>query len=107
MSSNNTFYATNPATNQPLKGAYTNATVTEINDAVQKATKAFEIYRKQDKESIASFLEQVATEILNLGDALLERCHLETALPLGRLTGERGRTMNQLKLFAAVVREGS
>jgi len=44
---------------------------------------------------------------LNLGDALLERCHLETALPMGRLQGERGRTMNQLKLFASVVREGS
>ncbi len=31
----------------------------------------------------------------------------ESGLPRGRLEGERGRTMNQLKLFAAVVREGS
>jgi 2,5-dioxopentanoate dehydrogenase len=31
----------------------------------------------------------------------------ETALPKDRLTGERGRTVNQLKLFAEVVREGS
>jgi len=107
MNTNNTFYAINPTNNEQLEGTYTNATNEEINEAVQKATKAFSIYRKKEKESIANFLEQVADEILNLGDALLERCHLETALPLGRLQGERGRTMNQLKLFASVVREGS
>jgi len=103
----NIFYAINPATNQNLEGEYTNSTQDEINEAVQKATQAFDIYRKKDKESIANFLDQVAEEILNLGDTLLERCHLETALPMGRLQGERGRTMNQLKLFASVVREGS
>ena len=33
---------------------------------------------------------------------------LETALPIAeRLIGERGRTVNQLKLFAALIREGS
>ncbi len=30
----------------------------------------------------------------------------ETALPRGRLVGERGRTVNQLRMFAAVVRDG-
>ncbi|HLZ52904.1 MAG TPA: aldehyde dehydrogenase (NADP(+)), partial [Verrucomicrobiae bacterium] len=35
------------------------------------------------------------------------RAHLETGLPETRLTGERARTVNQLKLFAQVVREGS
>ena len=44
---------------------------------------------------------------MNLGDTLIERCMQETALPEGRLKGERGRTVNQLKLFAKVVREGS
>ena len=104
---NHTFYAINPTNNKQLEGQYTNATAAAIEEAVQKATKAFDIYRKKDKESIANFLEAIADEILNLGDALLERCHLETALPMGRLQGERGRTMNQLKLFASVVREGS
>ena len=107
MSDNNMFYAINPTNNEQLEGEFTNTTPAAINQVVQKATKAFEVYRKKDKDSIANFLEQVADEILNLGDALLERCHLETALPLTRLQGERGRTMNQLKLFASVVREGS
>ena len=107
MSTNNKFYAINPTNNEPLEGAYFNATAIDIDKAVQKATEAFDVYRKKDKDSRADFLEQVADEILNLGDALIERCHLETALPLARLQGERGRTINQLKLFASVVREGS
>ena len=41
-----------------------------------------------------------------LGDALLERAALETALPRGRLEGERARTCGQLRLFAEVVRRG-
>ncbi|MES2239627.1 MAG: aldehyde dehydrogenase (NADP(+)) [Bacteroidota bacterium] len=102
-----TFYAINPVNNKQLEGEFANATENEIDDAVKKATKAFDIYRKKDKDSVANFLECIADEILGLGDALLERCHLETALPLARLQGERGRTISQLKLFASVVREGS
>jgi NADP-dependent aldehyde dehydrogenase len=41
-----------------------------------------------------------------LGDELLERAHAESGLPLARLTGERARTVNQLKLFADEVRKG-
>jgi len=107
MSDTKTFYAVNPATNEPLEGMFTNASAEEVNQAVQKAKNTFDTYRKKDSKSIALFLEQIAIEIVNLGDALLERCHLETALPLARLQGERGRTVNQLKLFAEVVREGS
>jgi NADP-dependent aldehyde dehydrogenase len=107
MSTTNTFYAINPSNNKQLEGEYTNATKEQIDTVVQKATTAFAIYRKKDKNSIAAFLDQIADEILNLGDALLERCHLETGLPITRLQGERARTMNQLKLFATLVREGS
>lgn len=107
MNDNNLFYAINPANNEQLDGAFVNVTKEQIDEAVKNATTAFNVFRKKDKDSIAAFLDQIADEILNLGDALLDRCHLETGLPLGRLKGERGRTMNQLKLFATVVREGS
>lgn len=107
MNAKTIFYGINAVTNEKLEGEFINASKQQVNEAVQNAEKAFNIYRKKDKESIAIFLEQIAEEILNIGDALLERCHLETALPIGRLQGERGRTMNQLKLFASVVREGS
>lgn len=107
MSTNTVFYGINAVTNEILEGEFLNASKEQVDESVKKAALAFESYRKKDKDSIANFLDQIAEEILNLGDALLERCHLETALPLGRLQGERGRTMNQLKLFASVVREGS
>src|SRR3974390_720449 len=42
-----------------------------------------------------------------LGDDLIQRGHLETGLPEARLTGERARTVGQLKLFAQLAREGS
>ncbi|MEN3323246.1 aldehyde dehydrogenase (NADP(+)) [Mariniflexile soesokkakense] len=107
MSTDTIFYGINALTNEKLEGEFINASKVQVDEAVQKAVIAFESYRKKDNQSIANFLDEIAEEILNLGDALLERCHLETALPLGRLQGERGRTMNQLKLFATVVREGS
>jgi NADP-dependent aldehyde dehydrogenase len=44
---------------------------------------------------------------MQLGDALIERAHLESGLPQARITGERGRTVGQLKLFASLLREGS
>ncbi len=93
MNTNNTFYAINAATNEQLEGTFTNATLEQVNEAVQKATAVFDIYRKKDKNSIAAFLDQIASELLNLGDALIERCNLETGLPIAFLQGERGRTM--------------
>ncbi len=67
---------------------------------------AFDPYRQLPDERRAAFLEAIAQEIVNLGTALIERAHVETALPLARLEGERGRTVNQLRLFASVVRDG-
>lgn len=107
MNNSGKFYAINPANNEQLEGEFINPTESQIDVVVQKAQEAFAVYRKKDKDSIADFLDCIGDEILNLGDALLERCHLETALPLARLQGERGRTIGQLKLFASVVREGS
>jgi NADP-dependent aldehyde dehydrogenase len=103
----NTFQAVSPIDNQILDGHFEIATSDTINKVVEQAAQAFQIYRKKSGAEIAAFLEQAATEIENLGDALIERAHLETALPTARLIGERGRTCNQLRLFATVAREGS
>ncbi len=102
-----TFYAKNPANQTDLEVAFYEATNQEIDEAVLLAKKAFDEYRSKNNEERAQFLEAIADHILALGDELIQRCMQETALPQGRLTGERGRTMNQLKLFASVVREGS
>ena len=60
-----------------------------------------------DRVRRAEFLERIADEIQGLGDELIQRANAETALPEARLTGERARTIGQLKMFAGVVREGS
>jgi len=95
-----------------VKGAYLPdhfhyATPEEIEWAIQKAEAAFRIYASTTFLERAEFLETIAAEILAIGDLLLERTHLESGLPLARLTGERDRTMNQLKMFAGLLREGS
>src|SRR5204863_5111801 len=62
---------------------------------------------ERDPRWPAELLEAIATQIEALGDNLLERGELETALPRSRLTGERARTCGQLRMFAQIVREGS
>lgn len=101
------FAATKPVTGEALPTEFTEATLKEVADACQLAEEAFPAYAAITAEARAAFLEAAADEIMALGDALLERCGQETALPVGRLTGERGRTVNQLRLFAKVIREGS
>jgi NADP-dependent aldehyde dehydrogenase len=78
-----------------------------VERACALAWAAFDAYRETGIEQRARFLETIALRILDLGDALLERAMDETGLPRGRLEGERARTVGQLRLFAAVVREGS
>lgn len=99
--------AYNPDANAHLPEVFTIATEEEVRQAMNKATEAFPIYRQTAPVARAAFLETIAREILDCGDALLERAVAESGLPLARITGERQRTINQLHLFAAVLREGS
>jgi alpha-ketoglutaric semialdehyde dehydrogenase len=64
-------------------------------------------YAAPAPERLAEFLDQIAEAILAVGDNLISVCEEETGLSAARLTGERARTMNQLRLFAALVQEGS
>ncbi len=102
-----TFRAVNPATNTPLDPEFHEIHATELESAMSAAAAAFADYRARSGAERAKFLEAIATEIEALGDALLQRAVAETGLPLARITGERGRTCGQLRLFAQLVREGS
>ncbi len=90
-----------------LQGEFITASESEIQEAVEKATDAFTVYRQMSSAERAEFLETIGDEIMRVGDVLIERAHLETGLPEGRITGERARTVGQLKLFAFLLREGS
>ncbi len=78
-----------------------------IDEIMLDALQAFDIYKKISPERKATFLETVAEEIEALGDSLINQASEETNLPAGRLTGERARTTMQLRMFAAMVKEGS
>jgi NADP-dependent aldehyde dehydrogenase len=101
------FKAFAPASGQLLEPDFEEADAGLINQALVQAEEAFEPYRKLKAEVRAQFLDRIAVEIEDLGDRLIERAQLETALPKERLAGERGRTINQLKMFAQLIREGS
>lgn len=106
-SGDQTFQAVNPADGSVLEPVFFEAAARDVDDAFKAAAEAFTIYRKKTNEERAAFLDKIADEIMALGDKLIERCMKETGLPQPRLIGERGRTVNQLKMFAQVVREGS
>lgn len=99
-------YAFSTVLKNNLPGEFSVATEEEINEAISKATSAFEIYKRTSFEERAEFLDKVADEIMQL-DELVQRAHLESGLPEARITNERGRTVGQLKLFASLLREGS
>lgn len=82
------------------------ATLEDVDRAASAARDAFAVFA-QDREKRAALLEAIAANLEGLGDSLLAAAHEESALPLARLQGERGRTTAQLRLFAAVVREGA
>ena len=104
--SSQTFRAANPATGATLEPGFSVADEAAVDRACELAGAAFDRFRGLDCEARARFLEAIGEQILALGDALLERAHQETGLPLARLTGERGRTVGQLRLFAAELRLG-
>lgn len=102
-----TVRAVSPLDRAVLEPAFAEAGQAEVDAALEAAEAAFPAYRALSPAQRAAFLETIADEILALGDDLIARARLETGLGTERLVGERGRTMNQLRLFAQVVREGS
>jgi len=76
--------------------SYTEPTIEQIDEILQKAWKAFHVYRKLPLRSRAEFMRAIATEIEALGDELLKVANEETNLPDPRLRVERTRTIFQL-----------
>lgn len=95
------------ATGAVLEPVFGGATLADLDAVCALAWTAFDTYRESSLEARACFLESIAQNFLDLGDSLIERCVAESGLPRARIEGERGRTIGQLRLFAAVVRDGN
>ncbi|GAA3290219.1 aldehyde dehydrogenase (NADP(+)) [Arthrobacter citreus] len=96
----------NPATGEKLAPEYTLLDTDQLAAATAAAEDAYASFSTLDPETHAAFLERIADNIEAAGPALIERAMAETGLPEARITGERGRTTGQLRLFASVVRQG-
>lgn len=98
--------AVDPSTGESLEPVFGGASADDLERACALAEVASDAYRSAPLEARALFLEQIADNIMALGDDLIERAMQESGLPRARLEGERGRTCGQLRLFASVVRDG-
>ncbi|MBX3410172.1 MAG: aldehyde dehydrogenase (NADP(+)) [Phycisphaeraceae bacterium] len=86
---------------------YTSASPAQVEAACRLAWEAYDRGALADPRARAALLEGAATRLAAQGDALLTLASAETGLSPPRLAGERDRTVNQLRMFAAMVREGS
>jgi len=102
-----TYRALDAATGANLEPLFHTATLADVDRACELAARAFDAFRETDIEERARFLEGIADNITGIGDELIVRAMAETGLPRPRLEGERARTVGQLRLFAAVIRQGS
>lgn len=104
---NEYFHSVDPASGTQSPSRFYKATSDEVNRAAELAERAFSIYRKISGQNRSAFLLRIADELTQHAAELVRICGTETALPQGRLEGEVVRTVNQLKLFASVIEEGS
>lgn len=102
-----TFFSENAETWKPLACEFYEATSEEIDEAMDLAEEASAKYAAISSKNRAKFLRAIASEILNLGDLLIQRCKDETGLKIDRLYAERKRTIFQLENFAELLEEGS
>ena len=101
------FRAVDAARGVALEPSYFDAEDALVASACERAAGAEDAYASTEGRARAAFLRRIAAEIAGLGDALVDRVALETALPIARIQTERARTMFQLETFARAVEEGS
>lgn len=93
-------------TGEPLPRTYLEATEEEVDAAAVAAMSAFPAYRALPASRRAEFLDAIAAEVDALDEDFVATVGRETALPAGRIHGERARTSAQMRLFVTVLRRG-
>lgn len=100
------FHGKDATTGELIKPGFGEASADDIRQACTWAEAAFDTYRDTAPDVRAQFLEAIADEIMNIGDALLDAASTESGLPRQQIEGERGRTCGQLRMFAHILRAG-
>ncbi|WP_299055874.1 aldehyde dehydrogenase (NADP(+)) [uncultured Nocardioides sp.] len=105
--SHGTVRGVDPRTGAELEPAYGLGGTDDVARAAELADAAFATYRRTSPSERAAFLETAADNVEALGETLVAQVQLETGIVEPRVRGELGRTVGQLRRFAALVREGS
>lgn len=85
---------------------FQDATVQEIDQLMNEAWKAFQVYRLTTLKQRAGLMRAIAAGLEAAGDGLIQTAMRETNLPEARLKNERARTMFQLTSYAAYCEAG-
>lgn len=104
--SDTTFRAVNPANGEPVGPSFCEGGASDVADACALAAAAAAPFAALSPEARAVFIETAAQSVLDVGEVLIETAMAESGLPRTRLEGERMRTVNQLRMFAADLRDG-
>ena len=103
---NRTLHSHDASSGEALPYRFTQATEAEVDAAARAAAAAYPAFRSLAASRRAQFLDAIAEQLDALGDDFVALVGRETALPAGRIQGERGRTSGQMRLFAEVLRRG-
>jgi len=100
------FRAVNPATGHDLDPVFHAAAPADVDRACDLAGQAAPLLATLPAGRKAALLRDIAARIEAHAAELVPRATEETGLPAARCQGEIGRTVGQLRLFAAVVEQG-
>jgi len=76
-------------------------------EAAARAEQAFATYRHASGKTKGALIRRIAENLEANGDEIVRTAHEESSLPIPRMQSELGRTTGQLRLFAALVEQGS
>lgn len=100
------FRAFDAASAESMDPEFRTASAAQIEAALAAASSSAGNFAQSAPADRALLLEAIGDAIMAVGDPLIDRAMAETGLPRGRLEGEHARTVNQLRLFATMLREG-
>src|SRR5688572_14624802 len=90
-----------------MPSTYTDATLQEIDEALQQSWQAFKTYRQLSLKERARFLRTIAAQLQTITPELIEVAQAETHLEKHRLGVELKRTLFQLTSYADACEQGS
>ncbi|WP_228527710.1 aldehyde dehydrogenase (NADP(+)) [Pararhodonellum marinum] len=79
----------------------------DLDHILERAQEAFLFFKNVQPKEKSAFIRQIAKQIDAIRTELIPVASKESNLPEGRITGELGRTLGQIGLFANLVEEGS